>query len=238
MVLCTNNYGGYSFPIPNDDQIDFIHGSLLGDGNLDTLRKTKNVNRLRFVQGEKQKDYLLWKALLMNIKDIQKVDKQGYSSTTIYRFNSHSMIIEDEECTKKAAIDALNPKSLAILYMDDGCLGKEENGATICAVAESLELTTRLADKLREMGIDCEARESKSSSTHKTYNYVGIRKNGVRVLSSLIAQYVHPSMSYKLHSAYRSKAGSYTWNTNFNSLGSTVLMKALSWEKKMCIIWK
>lgn len=232
VVLCTNNYGGYSFPIPNDDQIDFIHGSLLGDGNLDTLRKTKNVNRLRFVQGEKQKDYLLWKALLMNIKDIQKVDKQGYSSTTIYRFNSHSMIIEDEECTKKAAIDALNPKSLAILYMDDGCLGKEENGATICAVAESLELTTRLADKLREMGIDCEARESKSSSTHKTYNYVGIRKNGVRVLSSLIAQYVHPSMSYKLHSAYRSKAGSYTWNTNFNSLGGTVLMRKLYLGKK------
>lgn len=232
VVLCTNNYGGYSLPIPNDDQIDFIHGSILGDGNLDTLRKTKNVNRLRFVQGEKQKDYLLWKALLMNIKDIQKVDKQGYSSTTIYRFNSHSMIIEDEECTKKAAIDALNPKSLAILYMDDGCLGKEENGATICAVAESLELTTRLADKLREMGIDCEARESKSSSTHKTYNYIGIRKNGVRVLSSLIAQYVHPSMSYKLHSAYRSKAGSYTWNTNFNSLGGTVLMRKLYLGKK------
>lgn len=232
VVLCTNNYGGYSFPIPNDDQIDFIHGSLLGDGNLDTLRKTKNVNRLRFVQGEKQKDYLLWKALLMNIKDIQKVDKQGYSSTTIYRFNSHSMIIEDEECTKKAAIDALNPKSLAILYMDDGCLGKEENGATICAVAESLELTTRLTDKLREMGIDCEARESKSSSTNKTYNYIGIRKNGVRVLSSLIAQYVHPSMSYKLHSAYRSKAGSYTWNTNFNSLGGTVLMRKLYLGKK------
>lgn len=225
IILCTNKFGGHSFPIPNKDQIEFIQGSLLGDGNLDALRHTQNVNRIRFVQGAKQKEYLLWKAEMMNATNIQKVEHQGYSGTTIYRFNSPSMIIEDGICSKRMAIEYLTPKSLAVLYMDDGNLSIEWNKATICAVAESMELTELLVSKMRNFGIDCEVRQAKSSTTKKPYYYVGIRKEGVHTLCAIIAKYVHPSMAYKLIDVYKHEAGQYIWNNQFQELGGTVFLK-------------
>lgn len=217
--------GGSHLKIPNQDQIDFILGSLVGDGSLDTTRKTINANRLRFIQGEKQKEYLRWKAMLLDREDkIQMIEHNGYAQKQAYRFCSEVMYLKDDMMTKKYAIKNLSLKSLAVIYMDDGSLSLDQNQATIYSVAESEELTSLFVSKLHELEIDCIASKCKSSSSHRICNYVRIRSQGVKVLCKLIAPYVHKSMKYKIIDEYKEFTGSYKWNGSYNKLGCNIFI--------------
>lgn len=216
---------GPCLKMPNQDQIDFILGSLVGDGCLDKTRKILNVNRFRFIQGEKQKDYLEWKAKILGCHNkVQRIEHNGFAGNPAYRFTTNVMYIPDNMCSKHYAIENLSLKSLAIIYMDDGNLSAKQNGATICCVAESKGLTELLASKLQDLGIDCSARKAKSSSTKKEYNYIRLRVNGVKTLHKLIAPYIHPSMKYKLIDAYKDMAGTYVWNNSFSKFGCSIFL--------------
>lgn len=211
--------------MPNQDQIDFLLGSLIGDGSIDKTRKTINANRFRFIHGEDQREYLKWKAGLLGCEDkVQRIEHNGFANKPAYRFTTEVLYMKDCMCSKKYAIENLTLKSLAIIYMDDGSLGLEQNQGTICCIAESEKLTSLFVSKLKEMGIKCRVSKAKSSLTKKEYNYVRLSSQGVKELSRLIAPYVHPSMKYKLVAKYRNKAGSYTWNNSFNKLGCSVFL--------------
>lgn len=216
---------GAHLKIPNQDQIEFLLGSLVGDGSLDKTRKTLNANRFRFVQGEGQREYLEWKASMLGCADkVQKVEHNGFAGKPAYRFNSEVMYVKDDICNKRYAIENLTLKSLAIIYMDDGHLSNGQYGATICSVAESEDLTELLVLKLQSWGISCSARKSKSSLTHKEYSYVGIRTDGVKTLCRLIAPYVHSSMKDKLIDEYKDLAGTYKWNDTFGKFGCSIFL--------------
>ena len=211
--------------IPNQDQIEFLLGSLVGDGSIDRSRKTINANRFRFIQGERQEAYLKWKASLLCCSEkIQRIEHNGFAGKPAYRFTSEVLYIKDCICTKSYAINNLSLKSLAIIYMDDGHLDHLQNQATICSVAESEELTLLFVSKLKHLGIDCVACKSNSSLTNKEYNYVRIRSNGVKVLCRLISPYIHPSMKYKIIDEYVGIVGSYKWNSDFNKLGCSIFL--------------
>lgn len=225
---------GSHLQIPNKDQVDFLCGSIVGDGSVDKSRKTINVNRFRFIQGEQQKEYLEWKANMLGCKSkIERIENNGFSKKAAYRFTSPVMYAKDYMCTKKYAIENLNAKSLAVIYMDDGSLSKAQNGATIYSVAESKELTSLFADKLNSFGIDCSARLTTSPSTGRECSYIQIRSEGVKVLCSIIAPFVHKSMSYKLIDEYRQKAGSYDWDNRFGNFGCSVFLGKEYFGKEM-----
>lgn len=207
----------------NDDQKDLIYGSIIGDGSID--KRGANVYRFRFVQGEAQEDYLRWKASMLGCDNVKRVEENGFAKKPAYRFNSHTCYFNGNELSKKYAIEHLTPKSLAVLYLDDGHLGGTCNYMTICSVAESMELTELLAQKLREFGIECSASRAKSSLTEKPYNYIRINKNGTEVLSKLIAPYVVSSMAYKILPEHHHLVGTYNWNTKFTQNGVVVVQR-------------
>lgn len=216
---------GSHLKMPNQDQIDFLLGSIVGDGSLDKGRNTLNVNRFRFIHGEEQKEYLEWKAGMLGRGDkIQRIEHNGFSDNPAYRFTSEVMYMPDEMCTKRYAIENLTLKSLAVIYMDDGHLSETQNSATICCIAESDELTDLFVSKLQGLGIDCSARKAKSSSSKKEYHYVGIRSEGIKILCRLIAPYVHPSMKYKLIDEYKDMAGTYKWENSFGKFGCSIFL--------------
>lgn len=223
-VLSTHPDGRF-LKIPNNDQVDFLLGSLVGDGSLYKSRKVLNANRFRFIQGEAQGEYLKWKAWMLGCSDkVRRIEHNGFSDKPAYRFSSEVIYIKDSICTKKYAIDNLTPKSLAVIYMDDGHLDSTQCGATICSVAESEELTNLLVQKMQSWGIDCIPRKSKSSLTGKTYNYIGLRRNGVEKLCELIAPYIHPSMKYKLIDKYKDLAGTYNWDNSYSKFGCAIFL--------------
>lgn len=235
IVLCSSNDKDVTLR-PGIDQMDLITGSVLGDGSLDKERKFASINRIRFRQGFKQRGYLYWKAKMLHREnEIICTEHAGYSNTTTYSFNSPSLIVKDELLTKEYAINHLNWKSLAILYMDDGYLTGLQNGGSICAVAESERLTSLLEKKLRSMGIDCVAASSKSSTTGKPYTYIRLRKAGLEVLCRNIAPYCHSDLTYKIIDNYKDLVGTYEWNKEYEPLGGYAFQKI--GEKRICEVY-
>lgn len=221
-ILSNKKKAGYA-NIPNQDQIELILGSIIGDGSVEKRIRAKNTHRFRFTQGERQLEYLKWKEKTLGCEGAIYAGKSGYCDKNVYFFSSHVLYFKDEMCSKKYVIEHLSPKSLAVIWMDDGHLSEKQNGGSICAVAESSELTNLFAKKLNEMGIDCFARDAQSSSTKKTYHYIRLRKKGVEKLCKIVAPFVHKSMEYKLTDGTKHIAGSYIWDSTYSPYTACVL---------------
>lgn len=223
-ILSNKTKEGYAH-IPNSDQAEFILGSIIGDGSIEKRERAKNMHRFGFTQGVKQIEYLQWKERLLGCEGSIYEGKSGFCDNRVYSFKSKVLYFEDYKCSKKYVIEHLTAKSLAIIWMDDGHLDTLQNAGTICAIAESEELTKMFADKLNSMGIDCCASQAKSSSSKKIYNFIRLRINGVKALCEMVAPYVHKSMVYKLTDSTKYLAGSYVWNSSYEPFTACVLMR-------------
>ena len=60
-------------PALNNDQLQVIYGSYLGDGHINITKK--NRYRLKIIHCEKQKDYCNWKAEMFGINNIKYIEK-------------------------------------------------------------------------------------------------------------------------------------------------------------------
>ena len=73
-------------PALNEDQLQIVYGSYLGDGNISITKK--NRYRLRIIHCEKQKEYCNWKATMFSIRKLNYIQKNGYSQKPAYSFTS------------------------------------------------------------------------------------------------------------------------------------------------------
>jgi len=229
--ILTDRPVGRYLSIPNGDQYEMLLGSVVGDGCIRD-KKIKNVNRVSFIHGEPQKDYIEWKANLLGCT-VTKVEKNGYSGKPAYRFNSKKMFFPDEMREVSYAIDNLTPKSLAVIWMDDGSMAKLENAGALYAAATSSELTLQLQRKLLSWGIDTSFRKRQSSSSKKDYYCLLFNKENTYKISELVAPYVHPAISYKIHSDFKSIVGSYKWDDQFNTRGACVVVAVTSTQPEV-----
>lgn len=220
-VLTTKANGTYSY-MPNNDQKDLILGSILGDGSVDKTRKLNNINRFRFIQGDDQKSYLEWKAKTLGCK-ISEISKNGFAGKKAWRFNTRVMVFNDSHCTKEFAIENINPKSLAISWMDDGHLTKHQNNGQLYAAATCKTQTELLSAKLKSIGIENEVRTQNSQVSGNPYYYLNFKKDAVEKLCEIIAPFVHPSMSHKIIDSVKHMAGEYQWNENYLERGGVTL---------------
>lgn len=70
------------------------------------------------------------------------------------------------------------------------------------------------------MGIQNKIRESKSSSSGKTYWYLYVSASSWQIFFENITPYVHPSMKYKIPKDYQHFAGSYKWDMSILNEGN------------------
>lgn len=211
----------------NDDQFDFIIGTSLGDGCLREDKCLKNTTRVSFTHGAKQEEYIKWKASLLNCeKSVSFVKDNGYSNKPAFRLNSKKFYFEDKYKDYKEQIKCLNYKSLAVLWMDDGCLSSENYGK-LYSLHDNEELVNLLQEKIKSLGIKgTSVLNTKSSSTGKPLWYIGIKKDGINDLFEKCAKYMHKSMSYKVNLNYKYLVGTYEWDKKI--LNNVVIYKESS----------
>jgi uracil-DNA glycosylase len=181
---------------------DVVYGTLLGDGNL-----SRTNAHLTMAHSAKEADYALFKADLL-AELAPSVDRylvaavaggQKRQEVVSVRTSSHRALwtvrnefyFADKEVPPWIAHD-LNPRMLAIWFMDDGHLGMRPPRqpsaeiATCCFTAEDL---TILRNGLARLGLDAIVRAGRLH-----FNVFETRR-----LSEMIAPFVPPTMRYKLH---------------------------------------
>ncbi len=197
----------------SDPQWQVILGGLLGDGAISPNTRGRNGVRFRMGHGEKQVEYLDWKASLLgnigqsrsaNAKNAAFVDltplpELGELRDVVYWGDGKKHITEDY-------LKALTPMALAIWYMDDGSFTLRSKAAQartaggtgriqICVEAMSPPSRERMVDYLRDThGVDCSVSlRGKHQKAVLTMTTAGTAR-----FQEVVAPYVHPSMAFKL----------------------------------------
>jgi superfamily II DNA or RNA helicase len=220
-------------PALNDDQLQLIYGSYLGDGYIDITKK--NRYRLRIVHCEKQKEYCTWKAHMFNISKLNYCEKNGYSQKPAYNFQTKIFDLE-EDIPKNTKIvpdwilDKLDAKGIAVWYMDDGSINKRQltngdisNFISIHSNNFDYETQEKFVKKFNEYGIN--------PTIHKTknlYYYLIFNKENTRKLLDLISPYIHESMQYKIDN----RKNKYIWNNKFLDYGLLKVTSKSYFENK------
>ena len=216
----------------NEDQLQIIYGSYLGDGNIGITKK--NRYRLRIIHGEKQKEYCQWKAKMFGIKKMTYIEKNGYSQKPAYRFQTKIFDLRDNipKNTKTVPdwiIDKIDAKGIAIWFMDDGSTMKKNNKRGYISIYCSIhsnnfnyETHKKFVKKFKEYDIEC-----KISKTKKYY-YLRFNKENSSKLINLIKPYIHESMIYKINN----RCENYNWCDKFLDYGLLKVSEINYFENK------
>jgi superfamily II DNA or RNA helicase/intein/homing endonuclease len=179
----------------NSDQYQIILGSFLGDGNIQTLASKRY--RMKIIHGYKQEEYCRWKANMFNC-NINFIEKNGYNQTPAFAFSTKFFDSTDVIPSKKSIgcpqwlIDKIDPRGLAIWYMDDGSIDLKGSQITLSVCAFPEESVKRIAKGLERFNI-------KAKIFFHKYYYIKINKDSTIIFLNLIAPYIHDSMKYKLY---------------------------------------
>lgn len=208
----------------NSDQKQFLIGSLLGDG---TIGRTATGAKFSFGHGAKQNSYIRWKNWLLSSYSgsLYGNSKSGLAFDTRPINDPYLLTMHKEHrATKKTqdsreynstigiAFRKLDLRSLAIWYLDDGSLDRNE--MRISASGRSVEDKKILATRIAELtGV--------SLYVTKKGLRCGAKEDTLKFLTAL-APYIHKSMKYKLPQSLQELAGSYAWS---NLLGKEKTIK-------------
>jgi recombination protein RecA len=197
----------------SDQQLQVVLGGLMGDAHLAPNLHDRHGVRFRMGHGDKQVDYLDWKASLFgNIGQSRHVNAKGAAfvdlsplpelaelGEVVYWGDGKKHLTDDY-------LKSLSPLALAVWFMDDGSfterpLGLQERTAAgsgqveFCVEAMSEASRIRLAKYLCDVhGVDCKL----SIRGAAEQAVLTMTTAGSSRFLELVAPYVHPSMDYKL----------------------------------------
>ncbi|MDS4027825.1 MAG: recombinase RecA [Candidatus Contendobacter sp.] len=192
----------------SEDQRQLILGGLLGDGSLRHASE-QNVS-FRVGHGEQQRDYCQWKhEMLAPFANKMGKTGKGFGFDTIpmrqlTELHTQAYGPQGRRQISETMLAALDARAVAVWYGDDGAFsGSYERWghgkAEIACASLSQTDKERLAARLEELGMG-----------HPTVRGRSLLFSGERVhaLHEKIAPYLHPSLDYKLHPAFR---GQFCW---------------------------
>ena len=218
----TNHIDTIVAPCLNNDQLQLIYGSYLGNGHLSIT--SNNRLRLKIIHCEKQKEYCLWKANMLNINELTFIEKNGYSKKPAYTFQSKIFDLDNEiprdtKIVPNWLLDKIDEKGIAIWFMDDGSVSRYENNdissITIHSNNYDEETHIRFINKFKIYDIDC------YYSKEKYYCLKFNKVNSLKLLN-LITPYIHCVFNYKINNIHLDK---YEWNNKFLEYGTLKITK-------------
>ncbi len=194
----------------SDIQYQVALGSAMGDGS---LRKLKSGRiRLRVGHGPKQWGYCTWKREVfgncVNSSGVATAAENPYfevqSCCDLVELYNHSYTPTGRQLPRLERFSLL---SLAIWYMDDGTYGGTyakwgKGKASISAKWLTEEEKLSVVGRLTELGVP------KPTITKGGFLWSGAE---CWAMQSLIAQYIHPCMEYKVHPELRGKFKEPVW---------------------------
>jgi hypothetical protein len=175
-------------------QEEILIGSLLGDAYI-TIR-----GQIQFEQSVHQKEYLFWKHQELssisykNISIAKRFDKRYKHENISYRFWTRQYFASWREKfyfkSKKIVPKdiQLMPLSVAVWYMDDGCLS--DNKCIIATDGFSKKDICFLQELLLE--------KYNIKTSVKNESKIMIKKESFNIFFSIIRPYIIPSMLYKV----------------------------------------
>ena len=202
----------------NDDQYQVLLGSILGDGCISTLPSNRYI--LRIAHGLLQKDYCDWKANMFG-ETTKIIDNNGYSQTKAVIFNTKIIDLENEipkekNIIPKWIIDDIDERGIAIWYMDDGSLSKEDYSTSLHTNTFNIETHEMFVEKFKTYNIECTIHESKKKYYYLKFNTINTLK-----LFNLIGKYIHSSMKYKIiNDILPNEISIYIWNETLYEYGT------------------
>lgn len=190
----------------NQDQLDVMYGSVLGDAYLRS--SSKKSWSLTFSHGEKQLEYLKWKLNIydkfVTTKKFGTMNRDFHGNATVYSFAtiSHPDITSAYHLTHPNGIklvtddwlELLSPLSLAVWYMDDGSLNKRYGTIVMSTNAYSLnelDLMIHWFEKKHNIHAKLEKRRNDQYALR-------INASESKLFRSIISDYIPKCMSYKL----------------------------------------
>lgn len=193
----------------SERQCSILIGTLLGDGRLE-CRSKQGSARLRIHHGERQKDLVLWK--YNQFKDITSKEprrikswvnpKYGddyyswyFHTRTLPEFGKYYQMFYNKKGRKILPLNIdnfLNPLSLGVWYMDDGC-----NDRKRYIILNTQNFTLSEQKKLQQIFVSKFFLNSHLVKDRDKYRMVFYRDSAVAFLK-IINQHVIDSMKYKL----------------------------------------
>ncbi len=186
----------------NKDQVSVIVGGLLGD-----LHISKR-GEITISHGQQQKEYAAFKADILNglLKNGYSGYKQSHRNISVYVSSTEQTKLLRQMCyvpskSIRELVPYINDLALAIWYMDDGCLVKNQY-AQFHTEGFSKEDVLLLKEMLEEK-FELEAKISHRYIRGSDRWFIRLNKNPSRRLFSIISKYVTTSMDYKLPEEFR-----------------------------------
>lgn len=214
--LLLKKNGDNNHTIYSDNNLDILTGFILGDGSVSkNAQATPDIYRIKKTHGMSQLEYCEFCAKVLNA-EVSFHGKSGYTGETQPACRTKSLFLSPtfinsfykdgkkyifEECEKYFSV-----RTLALWYMDDGSAGiYNDTGAnsTLNTQGFSYEENEILQQILKnKFDLDCRiADENKKDGRH--YNLLSFNNENSRKLHSMIQEYIHPSMYYKLLKEFR-----------------------------------
>lgn len=212
----------------DDSQKNIFVGSILGDGHFDIL--SNNICRVRVIHGEKQHEYIKWKASFFNA-NLKRIENNGYASTIAYTFGTlgyyYDLNIEE-------TINSLTPQSLAIAWMDDGHLGPNRSYSSLYSLATNKKHVELISKNLHEKwNIQSKINtRTYPDGSHNDNHYLTFSAENTRKISKLISPYIHKSMEYKIIECDRVNIDENNWTKTIDkNIGCIVVTKEHYYHK-------
>lgn len=209
-------------------QKDLIFGTLLGDGNLQTLNNGRTW-RYRAIQKEAHAEYLYHKYEILNslcnIKPIYDqvldsrtghLDKRYYFNTRVspsLKFYADMFYIQDpndpQKWIKQVPLNVqkfLTPQALAYFYMDDGALKwlGHSNAMRICTENFTTEGVLRLQKGLKNR-YNLTTTHTKKTLQDGSIGYrIAIPEKSSAVFRDIVQPYLVNCMKYKVSDGFKS----------------------------------
>jgi len=209
-------------------QKDVIFGTLLGDGNLQTLNGGRTW-RYRAIQKEAHQDYLVHKYEILKslcttgpiydeALDLRtgRVDKRYYFNTRIspsFKFYADMFYRQDprdpQKWIKQVPLNVqkfLTPQALAYFYMDDGALKwlGHSNAMRICTENFTREGVLRLQKALKNRYDLTTTQERKTLQDDNIGYRIVIPEKSSAAFRDIIQPYLVNCMAYKVSDGFRS----------------------------------
>ena len=213
-------------PCLNDDQLQILYGSYLGDGCIE--KTVKDNYRLKIIHCKEQKLYCEWKANMFGTTELEYIEKNGNSEKEAYRFYSKCFIIDNSLSDNRKEIpdwliNKIDERAIAIWFMDDGSLVKKRLKDGSVSYYASLhsnnfdyENHIKLSNLLKKYNIEC------IISKNRQYNNLRFDNKNTKALLNLIRKYIHSSFEYKIDFISDNQ---YNWNNEFLKYGSLKITK-------------
>jgi hypothetical protein len=207
----------------SDLQRRFLLGTILGDGSITSW------GMFQCNHSKKQEAYIKWKMETLSsllspdfalYEGFSKAKDDGKLHPILYlrtmgnkylrnihgRFYTNKIKIFPFDFLVTSSFDAF---SLAVWYMDDGCLGQGKS-AILCTFGFGQNGTDSIIKFLFDrFGTNGTRYQDNSKSRNPEFSfYIHFTVEQSDLFFRLIAPYVHPSMSYKLPESFRQEAGS------------------------------